>query len=223
MHNNRITTKRMIGYAKRNDLSIPKVSTTNPYWGKGKKVLAWRVSGHMKKVKKRNIKQSQWKTEALDRYLFPLNLGQRIIRAARAELGVKEVPAYSNDGPRVKQYQATTGMYKQPWCASFVTWCVQKVGVKLPQFAWAWVPAWTANRNKAPLKAVSKLKLKPGDIVTLWNNGHIEFFEKWIIKGVLAQCIGGNTAPTGKANNGGMVARTRRYTYEMTSTMRVTS
>ena len=220
MHSNIHMTKHMIAYAKRHELTIPSVSVVNPVWGSGKRKLAWRVSGHLQDHG-RNIAQSAQKTERLDHYMFPLTLGQKIISSARSELGVTESPAGSNTGPRVKVYQSSTGMYGQPWCASFVTWVLQKNAVKLPKFAWAWVPAWTANRNRHPLIAVAKTKMRPGDIVTLWNDAHIEFFEKWIIKGVLAQCIGGNTAPAGKQANGGMVSRTRRYTYEMKTCIHV--
>lgn len=215
MHSNIAVTKKMVEYAKKHGLAIPQVSLTNPIWGNGKKTLAWRVSGHL-----RNVPQSTAKTEALDRALFPLTLSQRIVIAAQAELGVKENPAGSNDGPRVRDYQESTGMYKQPWCASFVTFIYQKCGIKLPAFNHAYVPSWAANKDNGILRSVTRTELKPGDAVCLWHNGHIEIFEKWIVKGVLAQCIGGNTAPVGRDNNGGMVARTKRYTYEMSAQIR---
>jgi hypothetical protein len=131
-----------------------------------------------------------------------------------------EHPAGSNDGPRVHDYQAATGAFHQPWCASFVTFIYKKAGVTLPPFNHAYVPSWHQNQNAGTLSAVARRDLRPGDAVCLWHDGHIEIFEKWIVKGVLAQCIGGNTAPVGKENNGGMVARTKRYAYEMSAQIR---
>lgn len=45
---------------------------------------------------------------------------RKVIADARAELGVYEIPDGSNDGPRVRYYQAATGAYRAPWCVSFV-------------------------------------------------------------------------------------------------------
>lgn len=46
----------------------------------------------------------------------------RVIAAARSQLGVHEVPMGSNDGARVRVFQAVTGAFRLPWCASFVQW-----------------------------------------------------------------------------------------------------
>lgn len=52
-----------------------------------------------------------------------VTLAQRIIRAARAELGVREDPPGSNRGPRVCEYQRhdwiTSPECGYPWCVSF--------------------------------------------------------------------------------------------------------
>jgi hypothetical protein len=53
----------------------------------------------------------------------------RIVRAASGEVGVHEVPMGSNDGPRVHVYQAVTGAFRLPWCASFTQWDLKTAGV----------------------------------------------------------------------------------------------
>ena len=46
------------------------------------------------------------------------------------EIGVTEVPAGSNWGPRVSQYLAAAGWKTPaPWCMAFVQWCFKQVGV----------------------------------------------------------------------------------------------
>lgn len=53
----------------------------------------------------------------------------REVRIARAELGVHEIPDGSNDSPRIRVYQAVTGAFRAPWCASFVQWVFLSAGV----------------------------------------------------------------------------------------------
>jgi hypothetical protein len=52
----------------------------------------------------------------------------RLIRTALHEVGVREIPDGSNDGPRVHQYQAVTGAFRAPWCASFDQWVAKTAG-----------------------------------------------------------------------------------------------
>jgi len=50
-----------------------------------------------------------------------------VLRAARAEIGVREQPPGSNRGPRVDVY--TAPLVGIPWCAAFVSWCyAQRAG-----------------------------------------------------------------------------------------------
>lgn len=206
MPSNIAAAKAMIVYAKKHNLTIPRLSTVSPVWGSGKKQLAWRVSGHAFGAKK----AATQKTPALCNLLFPKTLGQRIVEVALSQVGVHETPYASNDGPKVHEYQEVTGAYKQPWCASFVAWCARQAGYKgnLPSVP-AWVPSW------ASFHPCSKRNLKTGGYVCLWHSGHIEVFVRWVIPYVLADCVGGNTSPVGANANGGMVAKTRRYATEM--------
>lgn len=55
--------------------------------------------------------------------------GDKIAAIARAEFGVREQPLGSNDGPRVRQYQAVTGAFRAPWCVSFGQWVLKQAGI----------------------------------------------------------------------------------------------
>jgi len=223
MQSNRAVAKKMLSYAKKNNLKYlndkgkPILSTRSPFWGSGKRTLAWRVSGHAFGPKK----ASAQKTQRLCDLLFPMTFGQWVVRLAKAEVGVRESPAGSNDGPRIRVYQKTTGALRAPWCASFIRYiygaALNKVSKNTRWFANpAWVPNWTsAARANKRFHKVAFEDARPGDFVTLWDSGHIEIIVKR--KGNYLLCIGGNTSPVGRDANGGMVANTKRHRSEVTA------
>jgi hypothetical protein len=133
-----------------------------------------------------------------------------IIRLARIELGVKEQPANSNDGPRVRQYQSATGAYHQPWCGSFCRWDYKRAGATDHELrhATADVTTWLAYPH------VSAANVLPGDaVVYQWDGGdvdHIGIFEKWIAEPHSFDAIEGNTSLSGNQSNGGEVMRRLR-------------
>ena len=52
-----------------------------------------------------------------------------IVQVASGELGVREASG-QNDGERVEQYLAYTGLGKgYAWCAAFVSWCAPVKGL----------------------------------------------------------------------------------------------
>lgn len=208
MHSTTATTRKMIEYAKQHQLAIPALNRLSPIWGSGKRTLAWRVSGHA--FGSRNA--SAIHTQRLDNFLFPLTFGQKVMRVATSQVGVREYPPASNAGPRVHDYQSVTGAYNAPWCASFVSWCYRKVDPKhpLPPIP-AYVPSWAQSNE---FKHVAFNDAKAGDFVTLWGNQHIELVAHR--DGDYLHCIGGNTSPVGQNNHGGMVARTSRHRSEVT-------
>jgi len=124
---------------------------------------------------------------------------------AKKELGVREATG-NNDGKRVEEYLAVTGLKKgQPWCASFVSWVFAKVGHTQPRTAWS------------PSLFVKKVKtraIKPANILGIWfpdlkRIAHVGLVEKqqgdWVIS------IEGNTnVPGGREGDG--VYRKRRHT-----------
>ena len=206
-------------YADAHGIDKPHVTWASPVWGNGAKALAWRITTHAHKTPSTRLDQT------LVEIVLPVSFGTKVIRAAAGEVGVMEHPAGSNDGPRVSEYQAVTGAFRQPWCASFVSWCYRQAGYHGPLPASpGWVPSWSsAARHHVPaaFQAVNKLTLRKGDYVTLWGNRHIELFNHWIVPGVLMACIGGNTAVTGRNSNGGAVCRTRRTVSEVTTAGRI--
>ncbi len=158
-------------------------------------------------------------TQATQDLFFPPKFGQVAARIAKAEVGVTEHPAGSNDGERVRVYQSTTGAYKSPWCASGARWvygeAAERAGVKIKWFANpAWVPNWTAAAGGKVFKSVAFTDAKAGDYVTLWDSGHIEIVIRR--EGEYLICVGFNTSPVGKNANGGMVAQTKRHRSEVT-------
>lgn len=57
------------------------------------------------------------------------------IKVARKEIGVREYPG-PKDNPRVVEYIKATSITptmwhdETPWCASFVCWCLEQVGIR---------------------------------------------------------------------------------------------
>lgn len=208
-------------YALKHELEIPRVVWASPVWGKGARTLAWRVSGHAREKHGKAIPQSALLTHQLHDLLFPPSLPEVAATIARGEVGVTEHPAGSNNGPRVHTYQAATGAYAQPWCASFVTWCYKEAAsranrtVRFPPIP-AYVPSWTQmiRAGANGWRRVEPSEARRGDVVTLWGSRHVEMVTGREDGHLL--CIGGNTSPEGQNANGGMVARTRRAYGEAT-------
>lgn len=121
-------------------------------------------------------------------------VGGRILALARAELGVREAPPGSNDGPRIAVYRsAVPGGPVGPWCAYFVSWLSRQAGAPLGDrgqgFAsvdalWSWARA--AGRTYGPEQVP-----RPGDLV-VWDE-HIGIVERVLPDGRI-QTIEGNTS-----------------------------
>lgn len=106
------------------------------------------------------------------------------------ELGVKEIPGVKSH-PRILDYfEATRYRAKDdavPWCAAFVCFCLEQVGVRSTRSARA---ADYAHYG-------SPCELKPGAIVVFGKadhdaggSGHVAFFESE--QGDLVSVLGGN-------------------------------
>jgi cell wall-associated NlpC family hydrolase len=152
-------------------------------------------------------------------------LGQRALAIAVKELGVKESPPNSNDGPRVRVYQAETGAYKQAWCASFVAWAYHEAGHQLKGWNTAYCPSYveTARAGKCGLRVVSAADARPGDLVLFdWDGGvadHVGLLETKVASGSF-RSIEGNTS-TGNDSNGGQVMRRDRQVAQVECFVRV--
>lgn len=211
MANVQQTKHLMRNWMVKHGLTVARMNVDSPVWGLGARRNAWRMTGHVGKA-------STQKAD-VDAILFPKTVQENALAWELREVGTKEQPAYSNDGTRVRYYQSATGAYKQPWCASFQTRALVDCGLPksaLPPIP-AYVPSWTEHirNHRNGWRPISFSLARPGDIVTLWDSGHIEMVREKP-HGDALLCVGGNTSPVGQSSNGGMVACTTRYRHEVT-------
>ena len=154
-------TKALLACAKRHELAIPKVSIRVNTWGNGKKTLAWRVSSHLHEHKK-PVPVSQWRTEELVRYFFPMTMREKIL--VQAKRAVAE---------RWSQHsiQSWYGMGDVPWCAETWSYIKHKAGSTSPKAAY--VPAIVEDAaHKRNGLALTSSPL-PGDgVVYDWDYDH---------------------------------------------------
>ena len=132
-------------------------------WGKPAERLWGDVLRSQKmKVTPRPTKSNLWLITPFKR---------RLIDRARAELGTKEWPLYSNWGEVAKYLKGVGITFPAPWCAAFVTYCVKKAKWEgtLPASP-AWVPAWDVWGKKKGYE-INKFRATRGDIVTFnWDS-----------------------------------------------------
>jgi hypothetical protein len=138
-------------------------------------------------------------------------MGQRadFIAVAKGELDVIEGPKDNET-----KYGAFTRANFLPWCGSFVNWCANEVGLKIPNVV-STVAGATAFIKKGQWEKVNEATPLPGDIVffDFPNDGvdrisHVGIVVKDNGDGTIT-CIEGNTAPDKKGDqrNGGQVCK----------------
>lgn len=152
-------------------------------------------------------------------------MGQRnqFIMTARAELGAIEGPKDNET-----KYGAFTKANFLPWCGSFVNWCANEVGLKIPNCVSTVVGA-QAFIKKDQWEKVNEAVPLPGDIVffDFPNDGvdrisHVGIVVKDNGDGTVT-CIEGNTSPDKKGDqrNGGQVCqKVRAYKVKNGSKMK---
>jgi|GEM_PF-1660340 len=103
-------------------------------------------------------------------------VGRRLVAIASQEVGVREQPPGSNDGPRIAQYRtATHGAGVGPWCAYFVSWVGAQAGVPVGPGGRGegWVPnveRWGRDTGRwIPSDAATPAQ--PGDLIVFDRNG----------------------------------------------------
>ena len=143
-------------------------------------------------------------------------MGQRLdfVAAAKGELGVIEGPKDNET-----KYGHFTKVNFQPWCGSFVMWCANEVGLKIPNCVLTSAGAAAFMKKNQWEKAEEAIPL-PGDLVffDFPNDGvdrisHIGIVVKDNGDGTVTT-IEGNTAPDKKGDqrNGGQVClKVRAY------------
>jgi hypothetical protein len=107
------------------------------------------------------------------------SVGEKILNAARGEIGVTESPPGSNNSPRIAQYrQATAGSPGPgPWCAYFVSWAARQAGAPIGDNGSGYgavdaVRAWGQRTGRAFPNTQTP---KPGDLILF--NQHIGLVE----------------------------------------------
>ena len=138
----------------------------------------------------------------------------KFIETARAEVGTIEGPKDNET-----KYGAFTKSNFQPWCGSFVNWCANQVGLKIPNCVYTPAGATAFIKKDQWEKAEEAIPL-PGDIVffDFPSDGvdrisHVGIVVKDNGDGTVT-CIEGNTAPDKKGDqrNGGQVClKVRAY------------
>jgi hypothetical protein len=143
-------------------------------------------------------------------------MGQRLdfIAVAKGEIGTIEGPKENET-----KYGAFTKANFQPWCGSFVNWCANEVGLKIPNCVYTPGGASAFIKKNQWEKAEEAIPL-PGDVVffDFPSDGvdrisHIGIVVKDNGDGTVT-CIEGNTAPDKKGDqrNGGQVClKVRAY------------
>lgn len=130
---------------------------------------------------------------------------------AKKWIGTKESPPNTNIVFFTKWYGMTG-----PWCAMFVTFCGDKVGLTAFKQGqrWAYVP-YMEHDAKAGINGLTIVfEPAPGDLVTFdWDDDgvadHVEIFDKWINRGVTFATVGGNTGHFNASNGGEVLPMTR--------------
>ncbi|GAB2816829.1 CHAP domain-containing protein [Lentzea nigeriaca] len=123
----------------------------------------------------------------------PASTRDKIVKAARKEIGTAEKPMGSNCQKYSKQCVS--------WCALFATWVWRKAGVGIPQYAFTGdVYKWGQKHKKAYSKKRLK-NAKPGDVLLLGTgpsspstSKHIGIVEKIDVKAGKVTLIEGNAS-----------------------------
>ena len=166
MPSNIRVAKAMIEYAKKHKLAVPKLSLTNPLWGKGKRTLAWRVSAHAFGEKQ----ASAQKTGRLCSLLFPLTPAQKC--RARIVAGYHSILGAVEGGATQRAIAKFCGLSRlEPWCAETLTYVLKHLAAyngPMPDNPY-FVPSWELFA-KAHGIIVPFRKGLPGMVITFkWN------------------------------------------------------
>ena len=139
-------------------------------------------------------------------YSYPDGTAARIIEVALVEVGTIET------GENVTKYGAFTKADGLPWCGSFVNWCYDQAGVKIPSMVSTAAGAHTMKEQGRWIEDSPAL----GDLcfMDFPHDGidrisHIGIVVK--VGKISVLTVEGNTSGEGDQRNGGMVMLKRRY------------
>lgn len=217
--------RRLDKYAREHGIARPKgFRSLTPTWGSPAGEMVRRIKA---RVWGPATADKKW-DERIARLVTPkVTHRQRALKIARGEIGVKEHPAGSNDGPRVRVYQRVTGAFRAPWCASFTAWAYKEAGRPLSGFNTAYVPSYVdaARRGRHGLSVVAAADVVPGDLCCFdWGRDgvadHIGIVDRPPGTGSTFTAIEGNTA-VGNNSNGGQVMHRERSVRDVLVFVRV--
>lgn len=136
---------------------------------------------------------------------YPTGTAARLVEVALAEVGTIE------EGDNLTKYGKFMKADGLPWCGSFVNWCADQAGVKIPSMV---STAAGANKMKDLGRWITD-KPQVGDLcfMDFPHDGidrisHIGIVAK--VETGFVICVEGNTSGTGDQRNGGMVMIKRR-------------
>ncbi|MDF2381308.1 CHAP domain-containing protein [Nostoc ellipsosporum NOK] len=137
----------------------------------------------------------------------------RLQQVYTSQIGVREATG-RNDGPEVERYLRAVGLGKgNAWCAAFVRWCFDQVGIRTPITAWS--P--TAYNAKNPVWRNGRLitEPRPGDVFCLWypslgRIAHTGFYDRRI-NSTVYESVEGNTNEAGSRSGDGVYRRKRSF------------
>lgn len=145
----------------------------------------------------------------------------KCLNIALAESGNKESPFGSNRTKYGEWYEFN-GV---PWCAIFVSWCINNAlgTLQHPRWKYSYVPSIIdAAYSGRDFLSITHAP-QPGDLVSYTLHGepnaHVEFYKR-DLGGGRFEAIGGNTGPI-SFSNGGEVAQSIRYDYQVTHYVRL--
>jgi hypothetical protein len=136
---------------------------------------------------------------------YPTGTAAQLVEVALAEVGTIE------EGDNLTKYGKFMKADGLPWCGSFVNWCADQAGIKIPSMV---STAAGANKMKDLGRWITE-KPQVGDLcfMDFPHDGidrisHIGIVVKAGTTSVI--CVEGNTSGTGDQRNGGMVMIKRR-------------
>ncbi len=126
-----------------------------------------------------------------------------MVELAKSQVGIREATG-KNDGPRIAEYLKVVGLGPGfAWCAAFVSWLHEKLGIDNPRSAWS--PDWFKSHI-----VFSKFKsgfqdfiAKPAQVFGLWFSSKKRVAHVGIIIDIHPhhyETIEGNTSLLGVVN-----------------------
>ncbi len=147
--------------------------------------------------------------------IAPASPSARLISILTSKEGVREVPANSNRGKEVEEFQRATNLDGTgwAWCAAFVCWGFKKLSEEMampfdrPETALAYgFENWARNEGLKLFKP--RTKILAGDIVMFDEFSHVAVAIADEKNGVV-RTIEGNTDASGSREGGGVYIKNR--------------